>query len=183
MEEKQWYVVYTQGRKEKKAVASLQAEIKEKNLYHLFGDFLCPEQKVVTIVEGRKRVTNQLLYPNYFYINMVMNSETWNFVKSNRYVSHFIGESSSADVVKPVPVKDVDMENVFIAIEQTSEAVRPSTDIKVGELVRIKDGSFTDFTGVINSVNVDKGTFKVDLNVLGRNIPVDMPFNQVMREV
>lgn len=154
---------------------ALQERIKLNAMEDLFGDVLVPTEEVVEMRAGQKRKSERKFYPGYVLINMEMNDETWHLVKSTPRVMGFIG--GTAD--KPAAITDREADAILQRVQDGVEKPRPKTLFEPGEMVRVTDGPFNDFTGVVEEVNYAKNRLQVAVTIFGRSTPVELDFGQV----
>jgi len=174
-ENKRWYVVHAYSGYEKRVMAGLHEAIERHGVEDLFGDILVPTEEVVEIRDGKKRKSERKFYPGYVLVNMVMNDETWHLVKSTPRVLGFIG--GTAD--KPAPITQREADEILQRVESGVDKPRPKTVFEPGEMVRVTDGPFADFNGVVEEVNYDKSRLQVAVLIFGRSTPVELEFGQV----
>lgn len=174
-ENKRWYVVHAYSGYEKRVMAGLQEAIERHGVEDLFGDILVPTEEVVEIRDGKKRKSERKFYPGYVLVNMVMNDETWHLVKSTPRVLGFIG--GTAD--KPAPITQREADEILQRVESGVDKPRPKTVFEPGEMVRVTDGPFADFNGVVEEVNYEKSRLQVAVLIFGRSTPVELEFGQV----
>lgn len=171
---KKWYVVHTYSGYENKVKSALEEKIKATGKEALFGEVLVPSEKVVDMVKGVKRTTSRKFFPGYILINMELNDETWHLVKGIPKVTGFVGGQEAPPTISE--------EEVFKITRQMEEgAVRPKPKVLFdrGENVRVVDGPFTNFTGIVEEVKPDKGKLRVLVSIFGRATPVELDFVQV----
>ena len=176
---KHWYVLQTYSQFEQYVKRTLTEKIQIESLQDYFGDILIPSEEVVEVREGKKKVSQRKFFPGYILIEMEMNEHTWHLVKSIPKVSGFVG--GSAD--KPVPVSEKEMNKLLQRIEDGVEKPKPKVIFEIGEELRIIDGPFAEFTGIIEEVNYDKSRLKVSVLIFGRATPVELEFNQVAKSL
>jgi transcriptional antiterminator NusG len=174
-ENKRWYVVHAYSGYEKRVMAGLQEAIERNGVEDLFGDIVVPTEEVVEIRDGKKRKSERKFYPGYVLVNMVMNDETWHLVKSTPRVLGFIG--GTAD--KPAPITQREADEILQRVESGVDKPRPKTVFEPGEMVRVTDGPFADFNGVVEEVNYEKSRLQVAVLIFGRSTPVELEFGQV----
>jgi transcriptional antiterminator NusG len=174
-ENKRWYVVHAYSGYEKRVMAGLKEAIERNGVEDLFGDILVPTEEVVEIRDGKKRKSERKFYPGYVLVNMVMNDQTWHLVKSTPRVLGFIG--GTAD--KPAPITQREADEILQRVESGVDKPRPKTVFEPGEMVRVTDGPFADFNGVVEEVNYDKSRLQVAVLIFGRSTPVELEFGQV----
>ena len=174
-EKKRWYVVHAYSGYEKRVVSGLKERIELQGVQDLFGEILVPTEEVVEIRDGKKRKSERKFYPGYVLVNMVMNDETWHLVKSTPRVLGFIG--GTAD--KPAPITEREANEILQRVESGADKPRPKTVFEPGEMVRVTDGPFADFNGVVEEVNYEKNRLQVAVLIFGRSTPVELEFRQV----
>ena len=174
-EKMRWYVVHAYSGYEKRVQAGLLEAIERHGVEDLFGDILVPTEEVVEIRDGKKRKSERKFYPGYVLVNMVMNDETWHMVKSTPRVLGFIG--GTAD--KPAPITQREADDILSRVESGVDKPRPKTMFEAGEMVRVNDGPFADFNGVVEEVDYEKSRLKVAVLIFGRSTPVELEFRQV----
>ncbi len=172
---KRWYVVHAYSGFEKQVMRSLRDKAKEGNMEDLFGDILVPTEDVVEMKNGVRRKSERKFFPGYVLVQMEMTEDTWHMVKDCPKVMGFIG--GKAD--KPAPISDREAEAILRRIHQNADQPRPKTLYEAGEIVRVVDGPFADFNGVVEEVNYDKSRLQVAVMIFGRSTPVELEFNQV----
>lgn len=171
---RKWYVVHTYSGYENKVKAALEEKIKSAGKEEFFGEIMVPSEKVVDMVKGVKRTTSRKFFPGYILINMDMNDETWHIVKAIPKVTGFVGGQE-------VPPAISEEEVMKITRQMEEGAVRPKPKVLFdrGENVRVVDGPFTNFTGIVEEVKPDKGKLRVLVSIFGRATPVELDFVQV----
>jgi len=172
--EMNWYVVHTYSGYENKAKLALEERIKSHKKDALFGEVIVPEENVVELKNGQKRTTKRRFFPGYILVKMVLNEETWHIVKDTPKITGFVG-----DRLKPVPVPEAEVQKMTNRIAEGQVKPRPRISFNEGENVRVVDGPFANFSGVIEGVNPDKGKVKVLVSIFGRSTPVELDFVQV----
>lgn len=170
-----WYVVHAYSNFEKKVRSSLQDRIKLNGLEDHFGKILVPTEEIVEMKEGKKRSSERKFFPGYVLVEMELNDETWHLVKSVPKVLGFIGGSSD----RPAPITDKEADFILNRVEEGVDKPRPKVLFEPGEVVRVVDGPFNDFNGVVETVNYDKSRLRVAVQILGRSTPVELDFTQV----
>jgi transcriptional antiterminator NusG len=172
---KQWYVVQAFSQYEKRVRDALKDHIARNGMEEYFGDVLVPTEEVVEIREGKRRTTERKFFPGYVLVHMELNDETWHLVKSVPRVLGFIG--GTAD--RPAPITDAEADQILNRVEESVDKPRPKTLFEPGQEVRVVDGPFSDFSGVVEEVNYDKNRLRVAVTIFGRSTPVDLEFDQV----
>jgi len=160
---------------EKKVRSSLQDRIKLNGLDEYFGKILVPTEEVVEMKDGKKRSSERKFFPGYVLVEMELNDETWHLVKSVPKVLGFIGGSSD----RPAPITEEEANFILDRVEEGVDKPRPKVLFEPGEVVRVVDGPFNDFNGVVENVNYDKSRLRVAVQILGRSTPVELDFTQV----
>ena len=175
MSDMKWYVVHTYSGMEKSAESALRERIAREGLQDYFEEILVPTEDISEVKNGKKRVSTRRMYSGYIFVKMIMNDETWHLVKNTARITGFLG--GSANKPSPLPAKDI--EAIKSKMEAGSEAPRPRVEFEGGGSVRIKNGPFTDFNGIIEEVNYDKNRLRVMVSIFGRDTPVELAFNEV----
>lgn len=173
-----WYVVHAYSGFENQVVRMLQERIKRAELDTLFGEVLVPTEEVVEMRDGQKRRSDRKFFPGYVLVQMDMNDEAWHLVKDTPKVMGFIGGTPD----KPAPITDKEAENILQRIQEGVEKPRPKVLFEPGEVVRVIDGPFNDFNGVVEEVNYEKSKLRVAVYIFGRSTPVELDFGQVEKE-
>jgi transcriptional antiterminator NusG len=169
-----WYVVHTYSGFEHKVKLSLEERSKQLKKEQFFGEVVVPEENVVELVKGQKRTTKRRFFPGYILVKMILTDETWHIVKNTPKVTGFVG-----DKLKPVPVSEAEIQKMTNRIVEGQAKPRPRVSFQEGENVKVVDGPFSNFNGVIEEVNHDKGKVKVLVSIFGRSTPVELDFIQV----
>ena len=172
---KRWYVVHAYSGYEKKVAAALRDRIALKGMEDVFGDVLVPTEEVIEIRGGQKRKSERKFFPGYVLVQMELNDDSWHLVKATPQVMGFIG--GKAD--KPAPITDKEAEAILQRVHDSEEAPRPKTVYEPGEMVRVIDGPFNDFSAAVEEVNYDKSKLRVAVMIFGRSTPVELDFTQV----
>jgi len=170
-----WYVVHAYSGFEHQVKRSLDERVKRSNLQDHFGRILVPTEEVVEMREGQKRKSERKFFPGYVLVQMDMNDETWHLVKDVPKVLGFIGGTSD----RPTPISDREAESILQRMQEGVEKPRPKVLFEAGEVVRVTDGPFNDFNGVVEEVNYEKNRLRVAVLIFGRSTPVDLDFSQV----
>jgi transcriptional antiterminator NusG len=171
----QWYVVHAYSNYEQKVKASLEERIKRFGLEDKFGEILIPTEEVVEMREGQKRRSERKFFPGYVLVQMEMDDETWHLVKEAPKVLGFIGGASD----KPAPITEAEANAILNRVQEGADKPRPKVLFEPGEVVRVTDGPFNDFNGVVENVNYEKSKVRVAVQILGRSTPVELDFSQV----
>ncbi len=170
-----WYVIHAFSGYEKKVVGSLRERIELSGLGERFGEILVPTEEVVEMKAGQKRKSERKFFPGYVLVQMDLDDDTWHLVKETPRVMGFIG--GKAD--QPAPITEKEAKLILQRVEQSGDAPKPKTLFEPGEMVRVTDGPFNDFNGVVEDVNYEKSRMRVAVTIFGRSTPVDLDFNQV----
>ncbi|MCK6557228.1 transcription termination/antitermination protein NusG [Candidatus Binatia bacterium] len=171
---KEWYVVHTYSGFEHKAKAALEERIRTLGMQEHFGDILVPAEKVVELVKGRKKTSSRKFFPGYMLVNMDLNDETWHLVKSTPKVTGFVG-----DATHPSPISEAEVREITNQMAEGAARPKPKVLFETGESVKVIDGPFADFNGVVEEVKADKGKLRVLISIFGRATPVELDFVQV----
>ncbi len=171
----QWYVVHAYSNFEQKVRTSLLERIKRYGLEPKFGEILVPTEEVVEMREGQRRKSERKFFPGYVLVQMEMDDETWHLVKEVPKVLGFIGGSSD----RPTPISDAEANAILSRVQEGADKPRPKVLFEPGEVVRVTNGPFNDFNGVVEQVNYDKSKVRVAVQILGRATPVELDFSQV----
>lgn len=171
---KRWYVVHAYSGFEKKVAASLKERIEMHEMQDLFGEVLVPTEEVVEMRGGQKRRSERKFFPGYVLVEMELQDDSWHLVKDTPRVMGFIG--GKAD--QPAPITSAEAEAILRRIE-TGDKPKPKTLFEPGEMVRVVDGPFNDFNGVVEEVNYEKNRLHVAVLIFGRSTPVELEFGQV----
>jgi len=174
---KLWYVVHTYSGFERKAKAALEERIRTFGKQDLFGNILVPEEQVVELVKGKKRTSARKFFPGYILVNMELNDETWHIVKSTPKVTGFVGGSNDPKTIPPVSESEIS--EIHQQVREGTLRPKPKVLFEVGENVKVIDGPFQDFTGVVEEVKPEKGKLRVLISIFGRATPVELDLVQV----
>jgi transcriptional antiterminator NusG len=170
-----WYVVHAYSQYENQVMRALKERIVRAGLQEKFGDILVPTEEVVEIKDGVKRTTERKFFPGYVLVQMEMDEDTWHLVKSTPKVLGFIGGTPD----KPAPITEKEANAILNRVEESVEKPKPKTLYEPGEAVRVTDGPFADFSGVVEEVNYEKNRLRVAVLIFGRSTPVELEFSQV----
>ncbi|MGH8034423.1 MAG: transcription termination/antitermination protein NusG [Lysobacterales bacterium] len=172
---KRWYVVHAYSGFEKQVKKSLQDRIARAGMEELFGEVLVPTEEVVEMKGGQKRRSDRKFFPGYVLVEMEMTDESWHLVKDVPKVMGFIG--GTADRPAPISKKEADV--ILNRVQEGVDKPRPKVLFEPGEMVRVVEGPFNDFNGVVEGVDYDKSRLKVAVLIFGRSTPVELEFHQV----
>ncbi len=170
-----WYVVHAYSGYEKKVAAAIKDRVILNGMEDSFGDILVPTEEVVEIKGGQRRKSERKFFPGYVLVQMELNDDSWHMVKATPRVLGFIG--GKADM--PAPITDKEADAILRRVQDSEDKPRPKTVFEAGEVVRVIDGPFNDFNGVVEEVNYEKSRVRVSVSIFGRNTPVELEFVQV----
>jgi transcriptional antiterminator NusG len=170
-----WYVVHAYSGFEAKVKLSLEEHIQLNSMQDKFGEILIPTEEVVEIREGQKHRSERKFFPGYVLVQMEMDDDTWHLVKDVPKVMGFIGGTKD----KPAPITDKEAQAILSSVKEGAESPKPKVLYEAGEVVRVTDGPFNDFNGVVEEVDYEKSRLKVAVLIFGRSTPVDLEFSQV----
>ncbi len=175
----QWYVVHTYSQFEKSVQRALTERIEREGVQDKFSEILVPVEEVLelkTTKAGQQKVLSERkFFPGYVLVEMELTDQTWHLVKSTPKVTGFLGGSA----MKPTPISAKEVETIMQQMQAGVEKPRPKVLFEVGELVRVKEGPFTDFNGSVEDVNYEKNKMRVAVTIFGRSTPVELDFGQV----
>jgi len=172
---KRWYVVHAYSGFEKSVQRALVERIARDGMQDLFGQVLVPVEEVVEMKNGQKSITERKFFPGYVLVEMEMNDDTWHLIKSTPKVTGFVGGTAN----KPTPISEKEVEKIMQQMKDGVDKPRPKVLFEVGEMVRVKEGPFTDFNGSVEDVNYEKSKIRVSVTIFGRATPVELGFGQV----
>ena len=172
---KQWYVIHAYSGYENKVREALLERIDRLGMNDLFGEIMVPSEEVVEMKGGQERKTQRKFFPGYVLVNMELNDDSWHLVKDTPRVMGFIGGTKE----KPSPLSNVEAQGIMQQLEQGSDITKPKVSFEPGEMVRVVDGPFNDFSGVVEEVNYEKSKVRVAVLIFGRSTPVELQFNQI----
>ena len=170
-----WYVVQAYSGMERAAERNIQERIARAGVQHKFGRILIPTEEVVEVKGGQKKTTERKFFPGYVLVEMIMDDDTWHLVKHTNKVTGFVGGARN----RPVPISQVEVEKIVSQMQEGSEKPRHKVEFEVGEMIRVKEGPFTDFNGSIEEVNYEKNKLRVSVTIFGRATPVELEFSQI----
>jgi len=171
----QWYVVHAYSGFENQVKRALEERVARANMGDMFGEILVPTEEVVEMREGTKRKSERKFFPGYVLVQMEMNDDTWHLVKDAPKVMGFIGGTSD----KPAPITEQEANAILQRVQEGADKPRPKVLFEAGEVVRVTDGPFNDFNGVVEEVNYEKSRLRVSVLIFGRSTPVELEFGQV----
>jgi transcriptional antiterminator NusG len=173
----QWYIIHTYSGFERKVKESLESRVAAFGLQDKIGQVLIPTEDVVEVRGGKKVVSARMFYPGYVLVEMEMDDYTWHVVRSTPRVTGFVGTGQT-----PSPLSDDEVQNILHRAATPSDRPKPKLVFERNEQVRIVDGPFANFTGVVEEVNADRSTLKVSVTIFGRSTPVELDFGQVEKQ-
>ena len=171
----EWFVVQAYSGYEQKVKSAMEERINLANLANSFGEILVPTEQVVELKSGEQKKTERKFFPGYILVQMDLNDDTWQLVKQTPRVSGFVGGTRA----KPKPISDEEVNSIINRIEIGEEAPRPKTMFEPGEMVRVCDGPFNDFNGVVEEVDYERNSVRVSVQILGRSTSVELNFVQI----
>ena len=169
-----WYVIHTYSGHENKVRENILKMIKTSSIEEQFGRLVVPTEEVAEMKKGKKTITTQKFFPSYILIEMHMSDESWHLVNNIPGVTSFVGSGKT-----PQPLSQTEVERILGRMDKEKQTIVPEIPFTLGEHIRIKDGPFSDFTGVIDEINAEKGKLKVLVSIFGRETPVELDFLQV----
>jgi transcriptional antiterminator NusG len=175
MTTKRWYVVHAYSGFEKSVKKALVERITRAGMQDKFGQIMVPVEEVVEMKGGQKHTSERKFFPGYVLVEMDMDDESWHLVKSTPKVTGFVGGTAN----KPTPISEKEVEKIMQQMQEGVEKPRPKVLFETGEMVRVKEGPFTDFNGTVEEVNYDKSRLRVSVTIFGRATPVELEFGQV----
>lgn len=169
-----WYIVQAYSNFEKKVAEAIEKEAAQKGLSHLFERILVPVEKVVEVRRGRKIDAERKFFPGYVLLRAELTDEAYHLIKNTPKVTGFLGSES-----KPLPISDREAEQILMQVKEGVERPKASITFEIGEQVRVADGPFASFNGVVQEVEEERARLKVEVSIFGRATPVDLEFGQV----
>ena len=171
---KRWYVVHVYSGFEKKIAQQVKEQAAQKGLADLVDEVLVPSEDVVEVRRGQKINTERKFFPGYVLVKMEMTDDTWHLIKDTPKVTGFLGTKT-----RPSPIPESEAERMLKQSAEGVERTRPAVLFEVGEQIRVADGPFTSFNGVVEEIDEEKGRVKVSVSIFGRSTPVELEYNQV----
>lgn len=175
---KRWYVVQAYSGYEKRVKEAIEEAVRLHHLEDYFGEIMVPTEEVVEMKSGKKRKSERKFFPGYVLVSMEMNEKTWQLVRNVPRVTGFVGGTTE----KPAPISDADVDRIMERMQDSVDKPKPKRLFSVGEVVRVTDGPFLDFSGVVEEVNYEKSRVRVSVSIFGRSTPVELEFSQVEKE-
>jgi transcriptional antiterminator NusG len=173
-----WYIVHAYSNFEKKVAESIREQAKAQGLEDSFSEILVPTEDVVEIRRGRKINAERKFFPGYVLVKMDLSDEAYHLIKNTPKVTGFLGSQN-----KPMPVSDKEVQRIVGAIEEGVERPKPTIRWDIGEKVRVTDGPFASFDGVVESVDEERTRLRVSVSIFGRATPVDLEYGQVEKAI
>ena len=170
-----WYIVHAYSGMEKAVERNIIERINRAGMQSKFGRILVPSEEVVEMKNGQRRTTERRLFPGYVFVEMVMEDDTWHLVKHTSKVTGFVGGAKN----RPAPISEEEIRKIVDQMQEGAEKPRHKIEFMAGELVRVKEGPFTDFNGSVEEVNYEKSRLRVSVTIFGRATPVELEFSQV----
>ena len=170
-----WYIVHAYSGMEKAVERNITERINRAGMQNKFGRILVPTEEVVEMRNGKRKTTERRLFPGYVFVEMVMEDDTWHLVKHTSKVTGFVGGAKN----RPAPISEAEIQKIVDLVQEGSDKPRHKIEFMVGELVRVKEGPFTDFNGSVEEVNYEKSRLRVSVAIFGRSTPVELEFSQV----
>jgi len=171
----EYYVIQAFSNCEKKVKASLEERIEMSGLSKMFGEIMIPTEQVTELKKGQKKQMERKFFPGYMLVEMNMNDDTWHLVRKTPNVMGFLGGTKN----KPLPLSEKELNRIINRVEETTEQPVFKTVFESGETVRINDGPFNDFNGVVEEVDYEKNLIRVSVSIFGKSTPVELNFSQV----
>ena len=174
---KRWYVVHAYSGFEKSVQRALVERIARAGMQDFFGQILVPVEEVIEMKNGQKSISERKFFPGYVLVEMEMNDDSWHLIKSTPKVTGFVGGTAN----KPTPISEKEVEKIMQQMQEGVDKPRPKVLFEVGEMVRVKEGPFTDFNGSVEDVNYEKSKIRVSVTIFGRATPVELDYLQVSK--
>ena len=172
---KKWYVVHAYSGFEKNVQKTLKERIERERMQDYFGQILVPVEEVVDIKNGKRTLSERKFFPGYVLAEMEMTDDSWHLVKSTPRVTGFIGGTAN----RPLPITQREVDSIMQQIQTGGEKPKPKVQFEVGQRIRVNEGPFADFNGVVDEVNYERNKLKVSVQIFGRETPVELDFMQV----
>ena len=169
-----WYIVHAYSNFEKKVAESIEEKAKQKGLEHLFESIMVPTEKVVEVRRGRKVDAERKFFPGYVLVKMEMTDEAFHLIKDTPKVTGFLGADN-----KPKPISDREADRILNQVQEGVDRPKPSVMFDVGESIRVSEGPFASFNGIVQEVDEERARLKVEVSIFGRATPVDLEYGQV----
>jgi len=170
-----WYIVHAYSGMEKAVERNIAERIARSGMQDKFGRILVPTEEVVEMKNGSRKTTERRLFPGYVFVEMVMDDDTWHLVKHTNKVTGFVGGAKN----RPAPISEDEVQKIVSQMQEGTDKPRHKIEFMVGEMVRVKEGPFTDFNGSVEDVNYEKSRVRVSVMIFGRSTPVELEFSQI----
>ena len=170
-----WYIVHAYSGMEKAVERNIAERVMRAAMQEKFGRVLVPTEEVVEIKNGQRKTTERRLFPGYVFVEMIMDDDTWHLVKHTNKVTGFVGGAKN----RPVPISEDEVQKIVSQMQEGTDKPRHKVEFMVGEMVRVKEGPFTDFNGSVEDVNYEKSRVRLSVMIFGRTTPVELEFSQI----
>ena len=170
-----WYIVHAYSGMEKAVERNIAERIARSGMQDKFGRILVPTEEVVEMKNGSRKTTERRLFPGYVFVEMVMDDDTWHLVKHTNKVTGFVGGAKN----RPAPISEDEVQKIVSQMQEGTDKPRHKIEFMVGEMVRVKEGPFTDFNGSVEDVNYEKSRVRGSVMIFGRSTPVELEFSQI----
>lgn len=171
---KRWYIVQAYSNFEHKVAESIKEKVVASGLEHLFDEVMVPTEKVVEVRRGRKVDAERKFLPGYVLVKMELTDETYHLIKETPKVTGFLGSDT-----KPIPIPDAEAQAILQQVQEGVDRPKPSVSFEIGEQVRVSDGPFASFNGLVEEVDEERARLKVEVSIFGRATPVELEYGQV----
>lgn len=171
---KRWYIVQAYSNFERKVAESIKDKVAQSHMEELFDDVLVPTEKVVEVRRGRKVDAERKFFPGYVLVKMELTDETFHLIKNTPKVTGFLGSDN-----KPIPISEAEAMSILQQVQEGVDRPKPSISFEVGEQVRVSDGPFASFNGLVEEVDEERARLKVEVSIFGRATPVELEYTQV----
>lgn len=171
---KRWYIVHAYSNFEKQVAASIKEQAVQRGLEEHFDDVLVPTEEVIEVKRGRKVSSERKFFPGYVLVKMEMTDEAYHLIKDTPKVTGFLGTEQ-----KPIPISEAEAQRILNQVQEGVERPKPSITFEIGETVRVSDGPFASFSGLVEEVDEERARLKVTVSIFGRATPVELEYGQV----
>ena len=172
-----WYVLHVYSGFEKKVAESIREQAHQKGMDDLFEDVLVPTEEVIEMRRGQKVSSERKFFPGYVLVKMELDDDSWHLVKNTPKVTGFLGNRG-----QPTPISQAEAERILRQVQEGVERPKPSVTFEIGETVRVADGPFTSFIGLVDEVDEERSRLKVAVSIFGRATPVELEYSQVEKQ-